>query len=151
MRSREIARSSLDRTAPQTGQHEILAVGRLNRLPTGQQAAVLVSDRYQHPGLRAEVVRRLIKVARHEQLQEVVAFILPENLRMRALANQFNFKIRPSEDPTKLSEVLDLSRSDTVEGLNASQGLAYNWCWHSRAETSRNNSLPRYLLTMRLT
>lgn len=108
--SREMALVA-DRTVPQTGEHEILAVGRLTKMPTGNQAevAVLVSDRYQRHGLGAELVQRLIEVARNEKLSEIVANILPENLGMRALANRFGFKLRASDDPTTLTAVLSLS------------------------------------------
>lgn len=102
-----------DRTVPETGKHEILAVGRLSKMPHGQQAeiAVLVSDLYQHQGLGAELVQRLIEIARQEKLQEIVANILPENLGMRALADRFGFQLRPSKDPTMLTAVLNLARA----------------------------------------
>jgi acetyltransferase len=107
----------VDRTVLPTGQHEILAVGRLSKMPSGERAeiAVLVSDRYQRQGLGAELVRCLIKVARDEKLHEIIANILPENLGMRALASRFNFKIRPSDDPTMLTAALNLSEADAGE------------------------------------
>ena len=109
-----------DRTVLQTGGHEILAVGRLSKMPSGKRAevAVLVSDRYQRQGLGAELVRCLIKVARDEKRHEIIANILPENLGMRALANRFGFKIRPSDDPTMLTAVLTLSEADATERRN---------------------------------
>ncbi|MGA7854446.1 MAG: GNAT family protein [Candidatus Acidiferrales bacterium] len=102
-----------DRTVPASGKHEILAVGRLSKMPHGQQAeiAVLVSDLYQRQGLGAELVQRLIEIAREEKLQEIVANILPENLAMRALADRFGFQLRPSKDPTTLTAVLNLARA----------------------------------------
>jgi acetyltransferase len=125
-----------DRTMPETGDHEILAVGRLSKIPNGNQAevAVLVSDRYQRHGLGTELVRRLIQVARCEGLHEIVANILPENLGMRALANHFGFKIRPSDDPTILTAALDLSKPDvdirsqhvTNIAIAAASGLSAN-------------------------
>jgi acetyltransferase len=110
-----------DRTLLQTGEHEILAVGRLSKMPAGAQAevAVLVSDRYQRQGLGGELVRCLIKVARDEKLHQIIANILPENLGMRALANRFGFKIRPSNDPTMLTAVLELSEADAAKSHNA--------------------------------
>jgi acetyltransferase len=110
-----------DRTLLQTGEHEILAVGRLSKMPAGARAevAVLVSDRYQRQGLGGELVRCLIKVARDEKLHQIIANILPENLGMRALANRFGFKIRPSNDPTMLTAVLELSEADAAKSHNA--------------------------------
>lgn len=99
-----------DRIVPDTGQHEILAVGRLSKSRTANDAevAVLVSDRYQGHGLGTELLRHLIQVARDEKLQEIIANILPENLAMRALANRFGFKTRESNDPGMLVAVLSL-------------------------------------------
>ena len=59
-----------ERTVPETGQHEILAVGRLSKMPGSREAevAVLVSDHYQRYGLGSELVRCLIQVARDEKL-----------------------------------------------------------------------------------
>lgn len=113
-----------DRTVPATGEHEILAVGRLTKMPTGNQAevAVLVSDRYQRHGLGGELVRRLIQVARDEKLAEVVANILPENLGMRALANRFGFKLCASDDPTVLTAVLSLSYANDATPGHHSPG-----------------------------
>jgi acetyltransferase len=99
-----------ERTGPENGQAEIMAVGRLSKMPGGRKAevAVLVSDRYQRHGLGSELVRRLIQVARDQRVQEIVANVLPENLAMRALANRFGFKMRASDDPTMGTAVLDL-------------------------------------------
>jgi acetyltransferase len=100
-----------ERTPPDTGQPEIIAVGRLTKSKSDDEAelAVLVSDRYQRHGLGAELVRRLIQVGRDQKLREIVANILPENYAMRALADRFGFKMRASDDPTIVVAVLNLS------------------------------------------
>jgi acetyltransferase len=99
-----------ERTMPEAAQHEILAVGRLSKMPADKQAevAVLVTDLYQRQGLGTELLRKLIEIARGEKLQEIVANILPENLGMRALANRFGFKVRASDDPGMFVAVLNL-------------------------------------------
>ena len=99
-----------DRLDAATGQHEILAVGRLSKARSAQEAevSVLVSDRYQRHGLGTEMVRRLIQVGRDENLKEIVANILPENLGMRALADRFDFKIRETDDPEMVVAALTL-------------------------------------------
>ena len=99
-----------ERTAAETGQREILAVGRLSKSQNAQKAevAVLVSDHYQRQGLGTELLRRLIEVARQEKLQEVVAHILLENLAMRNLADHFGFKLRESNDAELVVAVLSL-------------------------------------------
>ena len=99
-----------DHVVPRTGQHELLAVGRLTKSLTGQEGevAVLVSDRHQHRGLGAELLRRLIQVGRDEKLRELVASILPENTAMLSLANRYGFQLRKSDDPSVMVGVLRL-------------------------------------------
>jgi acetyltransferase len=95
---------------PQTGQHEILGVGRLTKLPGEEDAevGVLISDPCQGLGLGTELVRRLISAARDEKLQHIIAHILPENAGMRALADKFGFQVNPAEDPSAVRAVLNL-------------------------------------------
>ena len=102
-----------ERTAPENGHREILAVGRLSKMPGSREAeiAVLVGDRYQRQGLGSELVRRLIEVARDQQVEKIVAKVLPENFGMSALANRFGFQLRTSNDPTMLTAVLNLTEA----------------------------------------
>jgi acetyltransferase len=95
---------------PSTGEHQILAVGRMTKIPDVCEAevAVLVSDQAQKQGLGTELVRRLIEVARDEKLERLVAVILPENCGMMALARHFRFTVRESADPTVIVAVLGL-------------------------------------------
>ena len=95
---------------PSTGEREILAVGRMTKVPDTCEAevAVLVSDQAQKQGLGTDLVRRLIEVARDEKLERIVAMILPENYGMMALARSFQFTVRPNSDPSVVIAVLDL-------------------------------------------
>jgi acetyltransferase len=98
------------RLAPDTGEHELLAVGRLTRTGDGKEAeiAVLVTDRMQRTGLGKELMKRLIQVARDEKIERIVANFLVENIMLRAIAERLGFTIEPSEDPECLSAVLRL-------------------------------------------
>ena len=100
----------VDRQDPQSGEHEILAVGRLTKAPASSEAevAVLVSDKAQKHGLGTELIRRLIEVARDEKLKRIVAIILPENYGMMALAKHFLFTVRESADPGVIVAALDI-------------------------------------------
>ena len=85
------------------GVGEILGVGRLNRLHWRNEAefAVLVSDRVQGHGLGAELLRRILAVARSEGIERVIGYISPENSPMLALARRLGFEThRPIDDPT---------------------------------------------------
>jgi acetyltransferase len=99
-----------DRVAPDAGQHEILAVGRLTRIGGGREAeiAVLVTDRFQRAGLGTEMMKRLIQVAREEKMKRIVANFLPENATLRTIAERLNFTVEASEDPEYLTATLRL-------------------------------------------
>jgi acetyltransferase len=78
------------------GGHEIIAVGRLTRTHGTKDAevAVLVTDQYQHGVLGAELLARLIQIARDEKVDRIVATILLENMAMRALVSRCGFQIQ---------------------------------------------------------
>jgi acetyltransferase len=99
-----------DRVAPDTGQHEILGVGRLTRMGGGREAeiAVLVTDRFQRAGLGTELMRRLIQVAREEKLERIVANFLLENATLRTIAERLGFTLEPSDDPECMTAALRL-------------------------------------------
>jgi acetyltransferase len=99
-----------DYTDPRTGQHEILAVGRLSRenVSTDAEVAVLVTDRYHHQGLGTKLLGRLIEVARGEKYDRIIALILPENNAMCALAAHFHFQVERTSDPSMVVAVLTL-------------------------------------------
>jgi acetyltransferase len=80
------------------GDREIVAVGRLTKLPGTNYAevAVLVSDRFQNLGIGAELLRRLIQVGRDEKLERIVADIMPENRAMQRIAKNVGFHLRHS-------------------------------------------------------
>ena len=80
------------------GDREIVAVGRLTKLPGTSYAevAVLVSDRFQNLGIGAELLRRLIQVGGDEKLERIVADIMPENRAMQRIAKNVGFHLRHS-------------------------------------------------------
>jgi acetyltransferase len=89
-----------DHTSPETGEHEILAVGRLSKLHGRGTAemALLVRDQYQRLGLGVELLRRLIQVARDEHLDSMQAFLLRENVEMRGLVEKLGFRVEPADE-----------------------------------------------------
>jgi acetyltransferase len=99
-----------ERIEPPSGAHEIAAVGRLSKLHGREEAevAVLVQDRWQHRGLGSELLRRLIQIARDEKLLRLVAYMLPENTGMQAMAATFGFQFRQAGQPDLLLAVLEL-------------------------------------------
>jgi len=83
---------------PETGEHEILAVGRLSKLHGVNEAefSMMVSDRYHCQGLGTELLRRLIDVARNEHLDLVSAEILPDNTAMQRVCEKVGFSLQRS-------------------------------------------------------
>jgi len=96
---REIALVA-ERQNPQTAEREILAVGRLAKAPDANEAefALLISDVFQHHGLGTELLRRLLEIAKAENLARVTADILPDNEHMLHLCKQLGFRLRYSTE-----------------------------------------------------
>ena len=99
-----------DRKNPETGQHEVLGVGRfsaINRVEA--EAAVLVSDRWHGRGLGTELLASVARVAREEKFQKLSGEILRDNLATQAIFKKVGFKLRAMEDdPSSVSAVLEL-------------------------------------------
>jgi len=102
-----------EHTDPQSGEQQILAVARLNQLPSDHlpkeaEIAVLVSDGYQRQGLGTELLRRLIQIAQDMKISRLVAEVLWDNLPMQAIFRSLGFQLRiPSEGPS-VEAALDL-------------------------------------------
>jgi len=99
----------VERTDPETGERQILGVGRLMKLHGTNEAeyAMLISDQWQGKGIGTELLRRLIEVGRDEGLSRITAEILPDNRAMQKISQQFGFKLERSlHDPVRA--VLDL-------------------------------------------
>jgi acetyltransferase len=98
------------RTDPSTGEHRIVAVGRMNKLHSGNEAevAILVSDQYQKLGLGSELLRRVIQIARDEKLTRMSAEMLTDNIAMQIITKRLGFRVHAVEDPTSVRSFLDL-------------------------------------------
>ncbi|MDZ8054353.1 MAG: bifunctional acetate--CoA ligase family protein/GNAT family N-acetyltransferase [Aulosira sp. ZfuVER01] len=85
---------------PTTGNHEILAVGRLSQSHGVREAefALLVSDPYQRLGLGTEILRQLLHVGRNERIKRITADILPENVAMQRVCEKVGFRLHRSAD-----------------------------------------------------
>jgi acetyltransferase len=85
---------------PTTGNHEILAVGRLSQLHGLREAefALLVSDSYQRLGLGTQILRQLLHVGRNENIKRITADILPENVAMQRVCEKVGFRLHRSVD-----------------------------------------------------
>ncbi len=91
---REIALVA-ERKVAKSGQREILGVGRLSKARGLNEAefALLVSDRWQRQGLGAELLKRLVQIARAEKLDRVSAQIMADNHAMQHVSKKAGFKL----------------------------------------------------------
>lgn len=99
---------------PETGDHEILAAGRLSKLHGTNEAefSMLVSDRHQHRGLGTQLLQRLIDVGRNEKLDAITADILSDNAAMQRVCEKLGFTISRTSDPSIVRADLRLDGSE---------------------------------------
>lgn len=99
-----------DRRDPETGQHEVLGVGRFSAINRGEaEAAVLVSDKWQGKGLGTELLSRVACVACEEKFHRLIGEILRENLATQAVFKKVGFKLKATEDPSSVSARLEFA------------------------------------------
>jgi acetyltransferase len=99
-----------ERKVPESGEREILGAARLTKIHGREKAefALLISDPYQRQGLGGEFLRRLIQIARDEQLKQIRADILPDNIPMQRICRKLGFRLRREMDDPLLSAERDL-------------------------------------------
>ncbi|MGD1918756.1 MAG: bifunctional acetate--CoA ligase family protein/GNAT family N-acetyltransferase, partial [Pleurocapsa sp.] len=88
---------------PDTGEKEILGVGRLSKIYDTNQAelGMLISDREHGIGLGTELLHSLIDIGRQEKLSRIVAEILSENTTMQHLCTKVGFVLERHQDIVK--------------------------------------------------
>jgi acetyltransferase len=109
---REIA-LLVEKVSLETGQRETIGVARMSKLHgrNAAEIAVLVSDGFQRRGIGMELLRRLIGAARDEQLDSIHAYVLQENIEMRALLEKLAFNITSTGDPNVFFASLNLKQT----------------------------------------
>ncbi|HEY1336664.1 MAG TPA: bifunctional acetate--CoA ligase family protein/GNAT family N-acetyltransferase [Bryobacteraceae bacterium] len=87
-----------ERRNPETGEPEILGVGRLMKIHGTNEAevAVLISDRWQGRGLGKELLARLTIVGGGEKLSKLTADILPDNRAVMRICEKLGFSLKHS-------------------------------------------------------
>jgi acetyltransferase len=89
-----------ERRNPETGDSEILGVGRMMKIhgTTEGEVAVLISDKWQGQGLGRELLQRLTQVGADEKLTRLVADILPDNRGVMRICEKLGFSLKHSLD-----------------------------------------------------
>src|SRR5215204_4552570 len=96
---------------PETGEREILGVGRLSReraAPSEAEISVLVSDRFQRQGLGTILLERLLEIGRAEGLRRITAVILVDNRPMQRLLRKLGFHLRRDREEGVVKADLEL-------------------------------------------
>ncbi len=99
-----------DHKDAQTGEHQILGVGRLIGMAnySEAEAAVLVSDLWQGRGLGTELLAKVAQVAREEKFRRLEGEILRDNLATQAIFKKVGFRLSLLEDGSSVFASLDL-------------------------------------------
>lgn len=99
-----------DHKNPDTGEHEILGIGRLSKLYGTKEAefSMLISDRCQCRGLGTELLRRLLAIGQEEKLQYITAEILSENRAMQHVCQKLGFRLEPVPGESMVKVVYEL-------------------------------------------
>jgi acetyltransferase len=94
-----------------TNTRQILGVARLSRLRGTNNAefAILVSDRHQGQGLGHELLQQLCTIGRHERINQIIGYILPENRSMQTLCERLGFQLRRSLEDDMVEASLALT------------------------------------------
>ena len=94
----------------QTGDHEILGVGRLCKVPGTDQAefSLVVSDRFQRQGLGTELLSRLLQIGRDERIRKIVGVIRSENDPMKGICQKLGFRLAYRIDDPVIQAEIDL-------------------------------------------
>ena len=90
------------------GERHVLGVSRLHKVhgTTEGRFSVIVTDDYQHQGLGTELLRRVLDVARQENVTHVSADIMPSCDDMRRMCETVGFKvIGAAESQTQKVEI----------------------------------------------
>lgn len=90
-------------TDPETGQQEIVAVGRLTRSanPIEAEFAMLVRDDFQRRGVGTQLLQNLLAFGKDEGIERVVAWMLPANRGMIEISEKLGFTMSREDEMVK--------------------------------------------------
>lgn len=89
---------------------EIIAMGQLVKLHGSNDAefAILVSDQYQRTGLGTELLTRLLDIGRDENIERIVAEILPQNEGMKRVCRKLGFDMKHNREDHLMEAMIEL-------------------------------------------
>ena len=86
----------------QDGRKQILGVGRLPLEAGGKKGelAFIITDKWQGVGLGTKLVDHVLEVAKDMGVEEIYAFMLPDNYRAQGLLRKMGFELHDLDDGT---------------------------------------------------
>ena len=92
---------------------EIIGVGRLVRDTefNSGEFALVVADNFQRRGVGAELLSRLVHVAREEKLETIEGWIDPSNMAMQSVSRKLGFEIQFNQREELVHAALSLSQN----------------------------------------
>ena len=99
-----------EREIAQTGDREILGVGRLCKVRGIDEAefSLIVSDCFQRQGLGTELLTRLLQIGRDEKIRRITGIIRAENEAMKAICQKLGFRLDYRIDDSAVHAEIDL-------------------------------------------
>ncbi|HET7477916.1 MAG TPA: bifunctional acetate--CoA ligase family protein/GNAT family N-acetyltransferase [Rubrobacteraceae bacterium] len=100
-----------ERTDPESGEKEIMGVGRLSKgggVTDEAEFSVLINDRYQRQGLGTILLSHLLDVGRAEGLKRITAEILFENYPMQRISRKLGFHLHRDTEEMVMKADMDL-------------------------------------------
>lgn len=93
----------IEREDPKTQEMEIVAAGRLTRLPNPEEAefAMLVRDDFQRQGLGTQLLQSLLQFGKDEGIKHVEAYMLGANKGMLMISKKLGFEFEREGDLVK--------------------------------------------------
>jgi acetyltransferase len=83
----------------QTGQSEILGIGRLIRIPGDKnqaEFAIVISDKWHNQGLGTQIMENLIEIAQNEGIELIRGDIASDNLHMQHIVEKCGIDLGPA-------------------------------------------------------
>ena len=77
--------------------HEILGVGRLSKISGKALFALIVKDKWQNQGIGRKILEKIITVARAEEIEQLEAQMLTENVQMQKICRDFGFSLQKQD------------------------------------------------------
>ncbi|MGA8658782.1 MAG: GNAT family N-acetyltransferase [Chthoniobacterales bacterium] len=106
----------VERKMPNTGERQILGIGRLikNHGIDEAEFAIVISDQWQGKGLGTELLSRLLDIGKQEQIGRIVAYILPDNLPMQRVCKKLGFDVRYDANAEAYKAVISLTDNQEI-------------------------------------